>query len=540
MEVTITGNLIEIVKDDGTEMVVNGLNIVDEGAIRWEKYNTTPPAPSGNPYLQPTPTKVTRYKIVLHFNDNRWEEIYLGEVTNQAGWTDDLTGANTAVADLSAALVVSGGGGGGGVTSVSASAPLSSSGGATPTISHQASGVTAASYTVNGEALFTVNATGHITAASNASISIPPPGSDTQVLFNDAGVTGASPDLIFDSSLQIGAVSDVGQLQLGGATTSAIGTVSSNGTLTLEGNDLTVSATQVVTINASDGVQITGTNLVVIDGIDVQAAPSNSFTVLTNGLERIQVDSDGALVVDQSVGTSGQYLKTNGAGTPPEWSDIAAGTISTTPFFYLNSGSINSIFKQNGTSDGKPLYEQVGGAGTVIWADPGTGFQWNVTPDGGTIIYFSTEDVPDPTQVTAWTIDVGGAAPLPSLSVLYGPTVQDALEQVAVAASGPRVYRALITQSGTSAPTALVLENTLGGDPTFSYDGVGNYTMDLSGLVTDDQYMVMHNGVLSAEDPNFFSTSTSGQQVFMYTTQGAAPVTANGVLNAASLTVLAY
>lgn len=46
------------------------------------------------------------------------------------------------------------------------------------------------------------------------------------------------------------------------------------------------------------------------------------------------------------------------------------------------------------------------------------------------------------------------------------------------------VYRALLTQTGTSAPTAVVLENTLGVVPTYSYVGVGNYTLTATGVVT--------------------------------------------------------
>jgi hypothetical protein len=52
----------------------------------------------------------------------------------------------------------------GGVTSVTASAPIASSGGSTPNISHNTSGVSAATYT---NATVAVNATGHITSASN-------------------------------------------------------------------------------------------------------------------------------------------------------------------------------------------------------------------------------------------------------------------------------------------------------------------------------------------------------------------------------------
>jgi len=39
----------------------------------------------------------------------------------------------------------------------------------------------------------------------------------------------------------------------------------------------------------------------------------------------------------------------------------------------------------------------------------------------------------------------------------------------------PKVYRALLTQTGTDAPVATVLENTLGGTPVWTYQGVGIY-----------------------------------------------------------------
>jgi hypothetical protein len=40
-----------------------------------------------------------------------------------------------------------------------------------------------------------------------------------------------------------------------------------------------------------------------------------------------------------------------------------------------------------------------------------------------------------------------------------------------------KIYTALLTQSGTNAPVAIVLENTLGGDITWEYDGVGEYSI---------------------------------------------------------------
>jgi hypothetical protein len=43
-----------------------------------------------------------------------------------------------------------------------------------------------------------------------------------------------------------------------------------------------------------------------------------------------------------------------------------------------------------------------------------------------------------------------------------------------------KVYTALLTQTGTDAPVATVLENTLGGAPAWSYDSVGYYKLTLT------------------------------------------------------------
>lgn len=48
---------------------------------------------------------------------------------------------------------------------------------------------------------------------------------------------------------------------------------------------------------------------------------------------------------------------------------------------------------------------------------------------------------------------------------------------------GFKVYTALLTQTGTDAPTAIVLENTLGETPTFQYNSPGNYSLLTSGSI---------------------------------------------------------
>lgn len=54
----------------------------------------------------------------------------------------------------------------------------------------------------------------------------------------------------------------------------------------------------------------------------------------------------------------------------------------------------------------------------------------------------------------------------------------NAIINAASEATEPKVYVALLTQSGTDAPVATVLKNTLGGEVVWTYMGVGYYRVD--------------------------------------------------------------
>lgn len=54
-------------------------------------------------------------------------------------------------------------------------------------------------------------------------------------------------------------------------------------------------------------------------------------------------------------------------------------------------------------------------------------------------------------------------------------------------------YVALLTQSGTDAPVATVLENTLSGTPVWSYSDVGEYVLTLAGEFTANKTFIMVN-----------------------------------------------
>src|SRR5581483_3532315 len=63
---------------------------------------------------------------------------------------------------------------------------------------------------------------------------------------------------------------------------------------------------------------------------------------------------------------------------------------------------------------------------------------------------------------------------------------------------GVRKYRALISQSGTSAPTAVVLENSLGGTVAFTRIGTGQYRLTLTGAFPENRTLILPNSVRDA------------------------------------------
>lgn len=73
----------------------------------------------------------------------------------------------------------------------------------------------------------------------------------------------------------------------------------------------------------------------------------------------------------------------------------------------------------------------------------------------------------------------------------YVMTAQDFANSV----KGYKSYVALLTQSGTDAPEATVLENSLGIDITFSYVSTGVYAgaIDQPIFTSPDQYTVIEN-----------------------------------------------
>jgi hypothetical protein len=108
------------------------------------------------------------------------------------------------------------------------------------------------------------------------------------------------------------------------------------------------------------------------------------------------------------------------------------------------------------------------------------------------------------------------------------------------------VYSALLSQTGTNAPTAIVLANTLGGTPTFTRSSAGVYTLTLSTAFTVNKTFlsgtVESGGGVSA---NFVMlTRANANEIIIKTVSADAsfPVQdlADGLLNNSSVEIRVY
>jgi len=100
---------------------------------------------------------------------------------------------------------------------------------------------------------------------------------------------------------------------------------------------------------------------------------------------------------------------------------------------------------------------------------------------------------------TGATISIDSTAPIVPVS-FNGDTGNLTVRTV----NSVRVYRALLTQSGTNPPVATILENTLGGVPVWTRDSGGTYRITLAGVFLRDKTF-LNIPKLSFNDANVFA-----------------------------------
>ena len=103
-----------------------------------------------------------------------------------------------------------------------------------------------------------------------------------------------------------------------------------------------------------------------------------------------------------------------------------------------------------------------------------------------------------------------------------------------------KVYRALVTQSSTTAPTATVLENSLGGTLVWARSSTGTYTATLTGVFTSAKTFIMQPGETGtiAAIKNVIAVRTSDNVVTV--TTGSGGTLEDAVLSSFPIEILVY
>lgn len=92
-----------------------------------------------------------------------------------------------------------------------------------------------------------------------------------------------------------------------------------------------------------------------------------------------------------------------------------------------------------------------------------------------------------------------------------------------------KVYTALLSQSGTNAPTATVLENTLGGTIVWTRVNTGLYSGTLTGAFTTNKTALLNNNPVGGVSTNVINSSTN--EIIIQTRGFSNAQTDNGLTN---------
>jgi len=79
---------------------------------------------------------------------------------------------------------------------------------------------------------------------------------------------------------------------------------------------------------------------------------------------------------------------------------------------------------------------------------------------------------------------------------------------------GYKTYKALLTQAGTNAPEATVLENSLGLNPSYAYNGAGDYSFLLNYAFFASPYETISGNIVEVSiTPNSSTVAITGDDI---------------------------
>ncbi len=113
-----------------------------------------------------------------------------------------------------------------------------------------------------------------------------------------------------------------------------------------------------------------------------------------------------------------------------------------------------------------------------------SGATWTI--DNDTVTYAKMQNVSAASKLLGRG-SAGGSGDAEEITIGSGLTMTGTTLSASGGGSGPLIYKVLLTQSGTTAPSATVLKNDLGGVPSLSYVTSGVYRATLTGAFTENK-----------------------------------------------------
>jgi hypothetical protein len=196
---------------------------------------------------------------------------------------------------------------------------------------------------------------------------------------------------------------------------------------------------------------------------------NTTVTMALNDLKFLGTGTELHLTTDATFPQMFQYTYSGGGDIEASNTLTATSSPTNRRFTYTLTGSVESLMTATPGAPTYKTYVSSSGVYRSILLDT-TGLK--LINNSGGAGYYLPATLPSTTNLTKsmmlWTGT--GSAATPSFTT-----------------GSPRpykVYVAIISQNGVAAPTATILENDLGGTPTWTYDGPGSYVCTLTGAFT--------------------------------------------------------
>jgi len=135
-------------------------------------------------------------------------------------------------------------------------------------------------------------------------------------------------------------------------------------------------------------------------------------------------------------------------------------------------------------------------------------------------------------QLPGATVPLDGTEIIPADQGLQ--TVQLTVQDIVTLANSNaqyKIYTALLTQTGTDAPTAIVLENTFNGEIVWTRDQNGGYIATLSGSFPQNKTFILITPNSTGVDlPIFTANWNTTDNLVFYTFDGSTLLYTDGLL----------